>query len=171
MHEITLLRETKSIDELSSTAIQEITLLRETKSIAELSSTAIEAIKGGWIDPIIAHTNLCKMEAAIKQVKENAEVRDITLLELSKYGKKHTFGDCTLEEAEAGVKYDYSECGDSELSELEKMKNDIEIRIKARHQMLRHIPISGMADPNTGEMIYPPVKSSKTIIKTTFKKS
>jgi hypothetical protein len=51
------------------------------------------------------------------------------------------------------------------------MKNDLEIQIKARKEMLKHIPIGGMADTETGAIVYPPVKTSKTIIKTTFKKS
>lgn len=147
-----------------------VVLLRETQTIAQLSQQAINAITDGVVDPITAHINLSRMEEAIKRVKNNGEVRDIVLKELSKYGQKHTFGDCTLEEAEAGVKYDYSECGDSILNELENLKNDIEIKIKARQQMLKHIPLSGMADPETGEVILPPTKSSKTIIKTTFKK-
>ena len=147
-----------------------VVLLRETQTIAQLSQQAINAITDGVVDPITAHINLSRMEEAIKRVKNNGEVRDIVFKELSKYGQKHTFGDCTLEEAEAGVKYDYSECGDSILNELMKMKNDIDIQIKARQEMLKHIPLSGMADPETGEVILPPTKSSKTIIKTTFKK-
>lgn len=151
--------------------MNEVTLLREAKPIAELANSAISAIMEGYIDPITAHINLSKMEAAIQQVKNNPDVRDITLRELSSYGKKYTYGDCTLEQTEAGVKYDFSECGDEVLDSLEKMKNDIEIQIKARKEMLKHIPIGGMADPETGAIVYPPVKTSKTIIKTTFKKS
>jgi hypothetical protein len=146
-------------------------LLRETATIADLANNAISAIQGGEVDPIVAHINLSRMEAAIKRVKDNADVRDITLRELAKYGKKQSFGDCTLEEAEVGVKYDYSMCGDSELAELEAMKKDIDIRIKERQAFLKHIPISGIADPHTGEVVYPPARSSTTSIKTTFKKS
>lgn len=151
--------------------MNEITLLRETRTIAELSDTAIAAIKDGTFDPITAHINLSRMEAAIKRVKDDAEVRDITLRELAKYGKKQAFGDCTLEEAESGVRYDYSECADSYLVELENMKAEIEERIKERQKMLKSLPVSGMADPDTGELVYPPARSSKTVIKTTFKKS
>jgi hypothetical protein len=151
--------------------MNEIILLRETKSIADISSSAIEAIKEGYIDPITAHINLSRLEAAIKQVKDNIDVRDITLRELAKYGKKQSFGDCTLEESEAGVKYDFSECGDSILNDLEAQRYALDVQIKARQTMLKHIPISGMASPETGELVYPPARSSKTIIKTTFKKN
>lgn len=146
-------------------------LLRETRSVAELANNAISAIADGNVDPITAHINLSRMEAAIQQVKADDRVKDITLRELAKYGKKQTFGDCTLEECEAGVRYDYSMCNDDELAELEAMKREIEQRIKSRQATLKALPISGLADPNTGTMIYPPAKSSKTTIKTTFKKS
>lgn len=147
-----------------------VVLLRETQTIAQLSQQAINAITEGVIDPITAHINLSRMEAAIKQVKDNTQVKDITLRELAKYGKKQSFGDCTLEEVEAGVKYDYSGCNDSTLAELEDMKAKIDAQIKERQQMLKCIPVSGMISPDTGEVVYPPAKSSKTTIKTTFKK-
>lgn len=148
-----------------------VVLLRETQTIAQLSQQAINAITEGVIDPITAHINLSRMEAAIKQVKDNGQVKEITLRELAKYGKKQSFGDCTLEEVEAGVKYDYSGCNDSTLAELEDMKAKIDAQIKDRQQMLKCIPVSGMVSPDTGEVVYPPAKSSKTTIKTTFKKS
>ena len=145
-------------------------LLQESATIADLANRAVLAIIDGEIDPITAHINISRMEAAIKAVKDNPEVKDITLRELAKYGKKHAFGDCVLEEAEAGVKYDYSMCGDSELAELESMRFEIDTKIKARQTFLKHIPTSGIADPHTGEVVYPPARSSKTIIKTTFNK-
>lgn len=151
--------------------MENVVLLRETQTIAQLSQQAINAITEGVIDPITAHINLSRMEAAIKQVKDNGQVKDITLRELAKYGKKQSFGDCTLEEVEAGVKYDYSACNDSTLTELEEMKAKIDAQIKERQQMLKCIPISGMVSPDTGEVVYPPAKSSKTTIKTTFRKS
>lgn len=151
--------------------MENVVLLRETQTIAQLSQQAINAITEGVIDPITAHINLSRMEAAIKQVKDNGQVKDITLRELAKYGKKQSFGDCTLEEIEAGVKYDYSGCNDSALAELEDMKAKIDAQIKERQQMLKCIPASGMVSPDTGEVVYPPAKSSKTTIKTTFKKS
>lgn len=147
-----------------------IQLLRETASVAVLANTAIQAVIEGEIDPITAHINISKMESAIKQFKADDRVRDITLRELAKYGKKQSFGDCTLEEVEAGVKYDYSACGDSELDELYKMRQTLDESIKQREAFLKNIPIAGIVIAETGELVYPPAKSSKTTIKTTFKK-
>lgn len=148
----------------------QIILLRETASVSELANRAIYAVINGDVDPITAHINICRMEAAIKAYKEDEHVRDITLQELSKHGKSHQFGDCRLEEAEAGVKYDFSMCGDSTLSNMYANKHAIEANIKEREAMLKALPSTGMADPTTGEVIFPPARTSRTIIKTTFKK-
>lgn len=148
-----------------------IILQRETSTIAEIANQAIMAVREGEIDPLLAHYNVSKMEAAIKTFKDNPHVKAITLDELSKYrGNKKTYNDCLIEQIEGGTKYDYSGCNDAELQELEAHKAEVEAKIKARQAILKALPLSGLADPNTGEMLYPPVKSSKTTIKTTFKK-
>lgn len=148
----------------------EIQLLRETAGVAVLAEKAIQAVLEGEVDPITAHINVSKMELAIKTFKNDERVRDLTIRELWKYGKKGVFGDCTMEEAEAGVKYDYSECGDSRLEELYAMRQALDADIKEREAFLKSVPLSGVADVETGEVVYPPAKSSKTIIRTTFKK-
>ena len=123
-----------------------IQLLRETASVAVLAQSAINAVVEGEIDPIVAHINICKMEAAIKAFKENEQVRDITLRELAKYGKKQSFGDCTLEEAEVGVRYDYSGCNDSFLEELYQTRRALDADIKEREAFLKTLPSSGIVN-------------------------
>lgn len=145
-------------------------LLLNTKSAAEMSEMAVSAMVNGEVDPIKAHINVSRMEAAIKLYKDNPDVRRITLDELSKYGKSATFGDCKLEESETGVRYDYSSCGDSKLEDLYRQLDDVKAKIKEREDMLKHLQPCGAADPDTGEIMFPPVKTSKTTIKTTFKK-
>ena len=147
-----------------------IQLLRETAPVGELANRAISAVVDGYVDPITAWANIKRIKAAIELFEKDNQVMDITLRELSKYGQRHQFGDCTLEEAEVGVRYDFSECGDSKLSELYALRDANAAEIKAREAMLKSLPHSGMADPETGEMVYPPARSSKTTIKTTFKK-
>lgn len=146
-----------------------ILLIRETTPVCELADRAISAVVDGVVDPITAWINISRMEAAIKKFKDNDQVRDISLRELSKYGKKHQLGDCILEECEAGTRYDYSMCGDSKLSDMYATRDAMLADIKDREAMLKKLPRSGMADPETGEIVYPPARSSKTIIKTTFK--
>ena len=147
-----------------------IQLLREVATPNELATNAIRAIVEGEVDPLVAYMNVSKVELAIKTFKADERVRDITLRELGKYGKKQSFGDCTLEETEAGVRYDYSMCDDSRLEELYRLRQSLDEEIKQRETFLKSVPLSGVALPDTGEVVYPPAKTSKTIIKTTFKK-
>ena len=150
--------------------MNELGLIQEQATPAVIAQTAINAVVEGEIDPIVAHINIAKMEQAIKLYKANEQVLDITLRELGKYGKKQTFGDCTLQEMETGVRYDFSECGDSRLEALYETRQAIDAEIKEREAFLKSVPLSGVALPETGEVVYPPAKSSKTTIKTTFKK-
>lgn len=145
-------------------------LLRDTTPVMELAQNAINAVINGEVDPITAHINISRMEAAIKAFKDHPQVKAITLDELSKYGKKQAFGDCTLEMREGAVKYDFSACNDSTLAEMYASRDTLLADIKARENTLKNLPLSGMVNPDTGEVVYPPAKSSKTIIATTFKK-
>ena len=83
-------------------------LIRETSSPTELAKLAVDAVTRGDVDPLVAYENISRMEKAIELFKKSEEVRDITLRELAKYGHGKTSSDCTIEEVEAGVKYDYS---------------------------------------------------------------
>lgn len=147
-----------------------VQLLRETDPVGQLADQAIRAVVDGHVDPVTAWVNIRRMKAAIEVFEKDTRVMDITLRELSKYGKSHRFGDCVLEEVEAGVRYDFTDCKDSQLSDLYAIRDANAADIKAREAMLKALPASGMADPETGELIYPPARSSKTTIKTTFKK-
>lgn len=148
----------------------EMILIQEQETPAILAQRAINAVVEGEVDPLTAHINISKMESAIKLYKADERVLDITLRELGKYGKKQTFGDCTLQESEAGVRYDYSGCCDSRLEELYETRRALDEAIKEREAFLKSVPRSGVAIPETGEMVYPPAKYSKTTIKTIFKK-
>ncbi|MEG2064699.1 MAG: hypothetical protein RRY23_06100 [Alistipes sp.] len=148
-------------------------LMQESIPAAKLAADAINAIMQGDIDPIKAHINVSRMEQAIKIYKADKNVRDITLRELSKYTdhcKGYAFGDCVLQEKEVGQKYDYTACGDSTREKMIAELEALSQRIKEREQMLKALPLSGLADPETGEMLFPPAKSSTTTITTTFKK-
>ena len=146
-------------------------IIQDTRSVADIVESAVNNIVEGNIDPMQAYAVLTTFERAIAKIKDNMHVRDICLRELSKYGKDGaTIGDLVFTEAEAGVKYDYSQCGSSEYEELVKTREDIDTRIKQLEKCLKAMPVGGMADTITGEVWYPPVKTSKTIIKATTKR-
>lgn len=146
-------------------------IIQDTRSVADIVDSAVANIVEGNIDPMQAYAVLTTFERAIAKIKDNMQVRDICLRELSKYGKEGaTIGDLVFTEAEAGVKYDYSNCGSSTYAELIELRSALDAEIKGWEKILKSMPITGLADPDTGEMLYPPVKSSKTIIKATIKR-
>ena len=83
-------------------------------------SQAKEFILSGEIDPLKVWANMSRFKKMIEALQEDAEIKDYALRELSKYGKEHQVSDCKLEQFEAGVKYDYTVCGDGTLDELYK---------------------------------------------------
>lgn len=146
-------------------------IIQDTRSVADIVESAVTNIVEGNIAPMQAYAVLTTFERAIAKIKDNKQVRDICLRELSKYGKEGmTIGDLVFTETEAGVKYDYSNCGSSEYAELQEAKAGIDCRLKEIEKALKAMPISGMADPATGEMWYPPTRTSTTIIKATTKR-
>ena len=146
-------------------------IIQDTRSVTDIVVSVRTNIIEGNINPMDAYAVLTSLAMAIEQVKNDPQVRDICLRELSKYGKNGaTIGDLVFTEAEAGVKYDYSQCGCSEYDELIAKRADIDAKIKQLEKCLKAMPVGGMADTMTGEVWFPPTKTSKTIIKATTKR-
>lgn len=149
----------------------EVQLIQDTRPVADIVAGAVFNIVEGNVDPMQAYAFLTRYERAIAEIKDNPRVREVMLKEIAKYGKDGaTIGDLVMTQAEAGVKYDYSGCGCSEYEELVQKRSQIDAEIKQLEKCLKAMPVSGMADTNSGEIWFPPVKTSKTIIKTTTKK-
>jgi hypothetical protein len=138
--------------------------------IQHLATTAINAVVEGEIDPVEAFIEVSKMEAAIELFKKNTRVRDMVIADLERNGGKHDFGAGKMEVCETGVKYDFSESNDSKLLEMYATMEAIKADIKERESFLKAIPVGGMVDPDTGEVLHKPSKTSKTSVKITFKK-
>lgn len=143
------------------------------KFIKELAAAAVEGLFNDGDDPIHVAVKMAKMETFIKEVRADRQFVDHVLDEISKHGKGRVelFG-VKLEQAETGVKYDYSVCGDAVWETLSEQKADIEEHIKSREAFLKAVPPAGMVvlhEP-TGEarQIYPPAKSSTTNYKITL---
>ena len=77
-----------------------------------------------------------------------------------------------IEKAELGVKYDFSNCGDPVLSELDSQIKDLTRLKKEREDMIKHIHGSlHVTVEETGEMveIFAPLKTSTSGIKVFLK--
>ena len=62
-------------------------IIQDTRSVSDIVESAVANIVEGNIDPMQAYAVLTTFERAIAKIKDNMQVRDICLRELSKYGK------------------------------------------------------------------------------------
>lgn len=70
--------------------------------------------------------------------------------------------------AEVATTYDFSQCNDPELLDMEDLSSFYANKVKERKEFLRNIPLSGMdiiTKDGEGIKIYPPSKSSKSSFK------
>lgn len=159
--------------ELSTTSI--LSLFETTKS--ERQSFCIDLIsrlENGEADPLKIHLQIKSAEDLIKQLNDNRVYKSYLLDAAEKMGgKSFEFGNAKFEIKEVGTKYDYSQCADTVLSELETKAAEVNEQLKARQKFLQTVPISGMTlvIEETGETItvYPPAKSSTTSVAVTLK--
>lgn len=149
-------------------------LLHNSVAITESIQALRNKILDGEVDALAAFINLGRAEKIIAEVKKDPAVVDCALNAFSRYGQKTVaIGDCEVTEAQTAIKYDFSECGDAELNELYQKKSSNDAAIKEREGFLKQVKKPTLiAEPETGELytIYPPVKSSKTTLKLTYKK-
>jgi hypothetical protein len=117
---------------------------------------------------------LSKIDFYIKELKANKEYLEIARDEISKYGKDITLPSGTkIELAEVGIKYDFSQCNDPILVDLERDLTKLEFEVEQRKKWLKTVPGEGI-ELHIGEgllnKVYPPSKSSTSSIKTTLAK-
>ena len=149
----------------------------------ELTKTQIKVIANNTVNDIIdggkdilkIADTLAKLELFIKELKANPEYMDYLIHEVSQYGKGTTTSTGTkLELAEVGVKYDYSQCNDPKLNQMELDYEALGNKISDRKEFLKTLNPKGLTevDEETGETntLYPPSKTSKSSVKCTIVK-
>ena len=118
------------------------------------------------------------IEAMCKAAKEHPKLKDevrneIVLNAENKKDFKSKFG-ATISLAETGVVYDFSQCNDLVLNDLQQRLSNIKEQIKERESFLKNISPKGIEiiDKNTGELvtIYPPSKTSTSSYKISLSK-
>lgn len=156
------------MEQLQPTSI--LSLFETTKSQrASFINQVIETLQEGQIDPLKLHLQVKCTEQLLSELKDRPEYKEAVLLEAAKHGKKFEHYNAEFQVKEAGTKYDYSNCGDEELAALRDKLDEIQSKIKEREGMLKSFPSTGLADPNNGNMLYPPTKTSTTILQVSLK--
>ena len=111
---------------------------------------------------------LAAMEEFVKTVRKDERYIQYLRDELVKHhGRLVTASGAKIEACEAGVSYDYS--SNAEWRELEAERFEIERRKRALEEKLRILAPGRVAvDPETGEMLEGPLKTSKSTYRITL---
>lgn len=131
----------------------------------------VNEVKCGNENPLSLAVKLKYIELSLDAIREG--IQDEMLKEHSKHGAKSIdlFG-FKIEQAEVGVKYDFSNCGDEWLVAYEEEAKILDEKIKKRKEYLK--AIQGHEQLVDGEgvvtVVTPPIKSSKTSLKFTLKR-
>jgi hypothetical protein len=130
---------------------------------------AKQELLNGDYNPLDVEIQLKAMEEIIKQLRADDDIRQAVLAEAEKYGKSFDYRGCKISVREGGVKYDYASSNDSTWAILQSEADAIAEQKKEREKFLQNLPVEGVADVNTGELITRPPKTSKTTIAVTLK--
>lgn len=125
--------------------------------------------------PLKVAEGLSAIESFIKEVKEDKRFKDYVREETSKYPKGFVSNSgAKIKCFEAGVKYDFTQCGDIAWEKMDAEMKGLKDRITEREEFLKTVPIEGMAlvNESDGEVyrIYPPSKTSSSSYKITLAK-
>lgn len=140
---------------------------------SEVVREMMDEVLNGRVNPLELHLRLKAAEEVIKALTSMPAYKGILLDEAAKYGKSFTYQTAKVDVREVGVKYDFSQCGNSKLAELYERQDAINDAIKELEDYHKSLPTSGIEvlDPVSGEVEthYPPAKSSTTSVAFTLK--
>lgn len=137
------------------------------KQIADLADESVgHVLEDGNVFQVAEA--LAAMEEFVKTVRRDERYIQYLRDELAKHhGRLVTTSGAKIEACEAGVSYDYS--GNAEWRELEAARYEVERRKKALEEKLRLLAPGRVAvDPETGEMLEGPQKTSKSTYRITL---
>lgn len=151
------------------TAINYLTVLPSTKEeVASFASQVIAAVKSGEVNPLTLKAQMKFIQKCFETIEEQTCIDWIR--EASKYGKSFEYKGWKIEEMEAGVKYDFTECGDPDWKDCCEMERAGYESRKEREKFLRTLsaPIT-LVSEITGEVvkITPPIRKSTSTLKFT----
>lgn len=113
-------------------------------------------------DPLKVLKQLKMVEKTIAILLKDKDLDNYFIDEAIKYGKSFEHLETHFDVRETGVKYDYESCKDSTWDYFNNQCEDWSEKRKEREKFLQNIPIEGVVNPETGELIYRPAKTSTT---------
>jgi hypothetical protein len=142
------------------------------KQLADIADNIIIQVREGDRNPLDVLQSIKAWEKIFEAIKESEMFNSDSLDALSKYGRSTIINGHKLEQADVGVKYDFTNCNDPEWNQLDGDIRQLTEQKKKVEARLKTLSPKGLivTDPETGETytIYPPTKTSKTTIKVTI---
>jgi len=153
-------------------SIETIKLFSTSKDgVENFIANTINEVKAGNVNPLELSVYLKAIELSLEGIRDG--IQEEMLREHSKYNEKSIdFMGFKIEQAEVGVRYDFSKCDDDKLIDLEIDANNLDYKIKMRKEYLKSIQGHEVIIDDNGAVtiIKPPIKTSKTSLKFTIKK-
>ena len=149
------------------TTVNILSLFQTNKSERQSFVTdVIERLESGEADPIKVHAQCKKMEDIVKALTGNEVYKSVLIEAVERNGKKFNSFDAEFSVKEAGVKYDFSQCNDRVMMDLEYQQTSIDNEVKARQAFLKTVPQAGIEIREGDELVtvYPPSKTSTTTV-------
>lgn len=128
-------------------------------------ASTVESILSGKRNPLDIAIKLKVMEDIVKSLRANKDVKDFIMDEAQKHGKSFAFDGAVISIVETG-RYDYSL--DKQWSEMNNELNLKKEILKIRENTLKNLD-KEMADPETGEIYTPPIKTIEQTIRINLK--
>lgn len=120
-------------------------------------------ILDGECDPLIIAKQLKALEELVKILRKDEDIKDVIIDEYNLYGGKELrLHECKFNVKDTGVNFDYSSCCCDEYNNIIKQIEALKVEKKRLETMLKAIPIDGLVNPDTGEIMYPPIRTAST---------
>ena len=121
----------------------------------------VAEVESGIYNPLDCELSLKALEEIVKSVRE--KTKDIIKDEAAKYSKTFNYKGVEITQSQRTT-YDYSNCGDNLINDLNSQLTQIKEQIKIREQVLK----SGV-DIATGETFNPPTTLISSFLTIKFK--
>ena len=106
------------------------------------------------------------IEKLVKDILEDKDVKERFKTDRLRYSEKEIvkLNGIDFNLREVGIKYDYNASGDVKWMDLDKQIKELTDVRKEREKLLQNLPLEGLVDPDNGNFITRPPKSSETMV-------
>lgn len=140
--------------------------LPETKSqIKDYTRLIRESVLNGEVEPLRFAAQISALEQLFKALKSDHLIKDVVLEEAEKYNSKSFEKDfAKFQVKETGVRFDYTNCNDSEWFEIDAKIKELTANKKERETFLKGITTETEVYGSDGVQLNPVIKTSTTSV-------